>query len=76
MNWEAIKKIYIRILVYGEEMEYLGNNEYILTEYYPSGSKQWEVGYKNSKCHGKTVRWFEDGKKHFDYECENGKIIQ
>ncbi len=76
MNWEAIKQIYRYVLINGEKIEYLGNDKYILTECYPSGNKQWEVRYKNGIYHGKTVRWFEDGKKHFSYICENGKIIQ
>ena len=76
MNWETIKQIYISILVNGEKIEYLGNDEYIFTEYYPSGSKYWEVKYKNGKPHGKTVRWFEDGTKLCEFPYENGKLIR
>jgi len=76
MNWETIKHIYRCVLVYNYKIEYFGNDEYILTEYYPNGNKYWEARYKNGKPHGKIIKWIENEKKHFSYEYENGKLVE
>ncbi len=61
MNWEAIKKIYIEVLVHGNKIEYLGEDKYKLSQYYLNGQKRWEFRYKNQLLHGEGSVWSSNG---------------
>ena len=76
MNWEAIKQIYRCVLALNHKVEYLGEDEYIITAYYQDGQKHWRSKYRNGILCGKSEFWFADGTKDFELEYENGKLVE
>jgi len=75
MNWEAIKKIYIEVLVHDAKIKYLGEDKYKITRYYLNGQKRWEFEYKNGIIHGKYIYYYLDGSTPYQSNWENGKRI-
>ena len=75
MNWETIKHIYCRVLIYKNKIEYLGEDRYKTIDFYSTGEKLWEREYQNGQLHGKDTRWDESGKKLWEHDYQNGKRI-
>ena len=76
MNWETIKHIYYCVLVRNHKVEYLGEDEYIITAYHRNGQKHWKTGYRNGMFYGKSKTWLTDGTKYSEFEYENGKLVE
>ena len=76
MNWEAIKYIYCRVLIYDHKIEYLGGDKYKLIGYYKNGQKWWEREYQNDQLCGKNIKWHENGDKCWETKYQNGKQIK
>ncbi|KKM02317.1 hypothetical protein LCGC14_1785640 [marine sediment metagenome] len=76
MNWEAIKYIYCRVLIYDHKIEYLGGDKYKIITFYPTGEIWWEAEYQNGQLHGKYIGWYPDGQKNYEEEYQNGKQIK
>ncbi len=74
MNWEAIKHIYYRVLIYNDKIELLGGNKYKLISFYSTGEKYCEVEYQNGLRCGKDTGWYESGSKGCEAEYKNGHL--
>ncbi len=73
MNWEAIKNIYLYVLINKNKIEYLGGDKYKLIIYYQSGQKCREVEYQNELIHGTSIGWRSNGQKHYESKYVNGE---
>lgn len=77
MNWEAIKLIYIDILIHENKIEYLGEDRYKLINCnYISGKKDRECEYKNGLLHGKYIKWDSNGLKSWEMNFKNGRLVK
>ena len=75
MNWEAIKKIYVEVLVCGAKIEYLGEDKYKITRYYLNGQKRWEFEYKNGLLHGEGLLLATNGTVLSRGKYLNGDVV-
>ena len=75
MNWETLKHIYRKVLIYKNTIRYDGDDRYTLTSYYPNGKKHLEIEYQNGQPHGKGIGWYKNGNKWWETEWQNGKRI-
>lgn len=76
MNFETIKKIYKMVLIYNRKIEYLGNDEYRLTEHYQDGQKMCIMGFKNGTLHGEHTDWYANGALRSNQKWKNGKQVK
>ena len=74
MNWEAIKYIYRRVLIYKNKIKYLGEDRYKLILFYLTGEKYWEEEYQNGQLHGKYISWFKNGNKRWEAGYKDGRL--
>jgi len=72
MNWEVIKNIYKRVLVFKCIFEYLGEDKYSLTSHYSTDEKKFRREYKNKILNGKEIYWLKDGTKVYEDHYSNG----
>jgi len=75
MNWSAIKNIYRYVVIANNTIEYLGDDEYKIINWYKNGQKCWQTTFKNMQLHGKQIGWALDGDKRWEDKYKNGKQI-
>ena len=75
MNWKAIKIIYNDVLINNCTIEYLGEDKYKITGWYPNRQKYWEAELKDGRLHGKYTNWNKNGQKYAEYNYKNGEYI-
>lgn len=55
--------------------EFLGNNKYVLRNYYSDGFIYWRTEYKNEKRHGNCKGFSNDGDLLWDRTYKNGNFF-
>ena len=57
-------------------LEFIGGLKHIVfRHYYENGNKKSEHEWLSGKQNGRDLGWYEDGRKHWERQFSNGKII-
>ena len=76
MNWETIRYIYRRVLIFNNKIDYLGANKFRIIGYYAVGGKNWSCEYLDGVPHGKHKHYDLQGKLTYVATYGNGKHIK